>query len=880
MTSSVGVVPPLVLPNPDGYAAVQDKVTVAAVAAADDDPDAVEVSIEDGTQTSSDATPVPLATILVPQEATVRYLPQARSLTGPTGTPWATPAGPFEHDAWVIDALGDRAQLAPLLPAGVPAPAYWVLDGVDPLSVDDPRNPGSGLLDRWLTDGAASGVHPRARQCHRRTPRDLRAGDADQTWKQRILDGSWAELLRAGTALGLAVSAGTGRTLRIWAFDADGTPLPAAGILAAFATVDPVLLAPHPVVVGCIGPAAAAPVRFYLRFDVWDAILSSTDDPKGGVRSIPPDTVTLKDMASGASIPNTAWTPTPTSAGAGVLVAQAGDVRGKTFTIEADFTFAEPLALSRADANQVFPVGWRLNWSSNGWMARDGTPGAWTNYQGVLVGTRTTPLAFWAGTKVRLAAKFQQPRVDWFDKSRSLTPGPGYTISHVDTRPVAAGHSLDLIQNGTPVGTFTTDDDGEVSGVSFQPASGSAVFVNLSTFVNVTAVGPAPTAVATRLMAEDASKIPAKSVITDTALTAFKARSARIPLSFPALSGPIGATSGPASFVVDADKHTFAAGNTPFAAVFHALKCMKLTQDAVTLLQGDSVDMPRDHRIVATANSPVGTMTAPVALGGRPDHSTTFLDRDAGWFCSNVACHEYGHAIAMWKGTAPTDPSVFAAYGAGITATQNRMLAERGFTGHSAGWLTNSGVALDEGIGEFFELLMGYYPRFSSGDTTLACVATAAAVPGERYASTSRNGSTVTRLSDVSSANVRAVEGAFAMALYEYLRDRTGFQGFPIDVGPVASRQQPAGSYFDAWRTVDPGNETALHDAFGWITTAMATLYRAPLTWTGQWPTPASGGPAPVGYPTVEDYLTALLSADPITYQHLLDDYLVPWNLA
>jgi hypothetical protein len=871
MTSPVGVVPPLLLPRTDGYADYQADVTVSPAT----DPDAVEVAVPsdaqqpppDAPQTLADETGLPLATIIAPHAGTARYLPVGELLTDDA---WPAPAGPFSGNAWVFDAIGEKSPLPPLLPPEIPAPAYWVLEGVDPLSVDDPDNPGSGLLDRWL-----SGAVPEV------TPQTEKAATADQTWKQRMLAGTWAEPVQAGTALGLAATDGTLRRLRIWAFDADGTPLPAAGVLAAFGTVDPTLLPTHPVVVGSAGLAASLPVRFYLRFDLWDVTQSSAYDLKGSPQSLPPSDVQLID-SSGAPIPGTSWTWRDPATG-GVLEVPQANVALKTFSIRATFPVTQPIQLSRTE-QRFQPAGQPLDWNTKGWKAQDGTDGDWTSFSGLLIGSATRPAVFWIGTQVRLAARYEQPRINWFDRSKSLTAGGTYTVTKLDTRPVAAGHVITLYQPGKDPETFVTDDDGEVSGVSLTIVPGSDVTVGLSTYVNIPDLYGSNSP--HRIEANDDSTNP---LLGDMV---FHADKARTPLSFPVfVAGGISASVGPATFVADADMNNFSVGNSAFAAVFHALKCMKLTHDAVALLQSNSVGLPGRHLIMLRSGVPDGPVTSPRQDTGPSFSAETgsVLPDVTSWFCSNVMCHEYGHAIACWLGGVTTTQARYDAYVKAFQASSARQLSERGVTGHSAGVISNSGVALDEGLAEFIECLMGYLGDFHGGNTTLSLVAApSGTLPRDLY-NAQVPGGTPKPLRDLTPADVRGVEGVVALALCGYFLDVTGFPGFPIDTGSSVNRLRPAKAYYDEWvATLPPSDQLAAQQRlvrlFRWLTgDALNAMYGDnPANWTGYW------APSVAHYPTVEDYLTKLKRIDPDLGQHhyhqesyayLDKSYLVPWNL-
>jgi hypothetical protein len=869
MISSVGVVPPLLLPVPDDYDTVAPLVIVTAAA----DPDVVDVAVLPGDpQSLPDGSSSPLNAIIAPHAATVRYLPADEPLIGDLGVTWPAVAGPFRQDAWVIDALGEKSPLPPLLPAGVPAPAYWVLEGVDPSSVGDP----GGLLDGWLT-GGVPGVRPRASECHRSTDPSQQGATAADTWKQRMLAGTWAEPVPAETALGLAASDGTQSDLWIWAFSADGTPLPVAAILAAFATIDPALLPDHPVVAGCVGLADNLPVRFYLRFDLWDVDQSSADDEKGGAQSLSPAAVRLLD-ASGGEIPGAAWTWHDAST-SGVLEVPRANVHQQSFSIQAEFPVAQPIRLSRTD-NRSLPAGQPLSWSAAGWTAQDGTPGDWAAFDGFLVGTQTQPAAFWVGTKVRLAVAYQQQRRD--------EPGVHQSGPILSTRRVTAGHVVNLVQTG-PVDQFLTDDDGEVSGVSFDVLPGTSVSVQVPLELELP---PVNGATPTTLVAADQ---PPQSLLPRSY---FDSTTSRFPAPFAALaSGVIGSTQGLGLIKIDAAKRDNSGRNTAYAAAFHALKYTKLTHDATVILMGNSQGMPQRHELILTMTGCSGywaaTVTDPnTSYSVSPASTHTCMPADKAWFSPNVICHEYGHAITFWIGSVLSSVSLADRYTVGNESTNVRLSAANVTPGHRAGLVTNSGMALDEGLAEFFECLMGAYPTFSNKKTQLERGSMVQAAPGEDkkwqkylYTVVREPKNAPREVVQLSEDMGRRVEGVVALALCGYLFDASGFSGFPVEADDTQVGSRPAQAYFDEWKKGLPATEPAkLQRLFNWlITDAIAVLYAGLIrNWTGSWPD-KSGTPA--RYPTVLDYLSQLQVSDPAqsgtpeSFQYLFDNCLVPWNL-
>lgn len=867
MISSVGLVPPLVLPIPGQYVEVAQTTTVAAAAA---DPMAVEVTVPpNAVQTLPDGTVLMLNSIVAPHAAKVRYLPAGDLLVEPA---WPTVVGPFAQDAWVIDALADVSAIAALLPATVPAPVFWVLEGVEPTSVDDPATPG-WVLDSWL-DGAAPGVRPKARQCHNRTDPADQADTPENTWKQAMLAGRWSEMVPAETMLGLVASDGTSSRLRIWTYGADGTALPAAAILDAFATADPALLPAHPVVAGChtLLNDPALPVRIYLRFDLWDVARSSPADPKGLAVSLQPNTVRLVDSTSGTDIAGTTWTWLGATAGlsGGVLEVARGTVSGAAFTVRPEFPAGLQVRLSHTEPGRSQPVP--PGWSTTGWTAQDGvTPGNWSAFNGVLVGTQTQPVVFSVGTKVRLSAGYQQQRRDWF------APSP---IRKLDTRRVAAGHSVRLYQGGAnPVDEFLTDDDGEVSGVSFAVVPGTPVTVGLPRRLDVPAVGGGN---ATTLVALDD---PVGSVFPRDE---FQGADSLVPVTFPSSAFGTG-TIGPADLVVDAD----AAGgkHTADAAAFHALKYAKFVTDATVLLKTDSVAMPLRHEFVinpagtgipSTLAWPAGHPTAT-----DPARTTTAFGPDKAWFLPNVAIHEYGHGLVSWLGGELSNMANYNVINNGNVAAADRLNNEYRQS-HKAWQVTNSGTGVDEGLPEFFEFLFGYRDDFVNRNG-LQRGSTTVPPPGQRswpqhkYQMVDHTGAAYVQLAaDMG----RRVEGVFAIVLWDHLADATTFPGFAVVQGDSPTGARPVHAHLDDWTaTVPAGKPDQLTRLFRWlITDAIGSLYGSPATWTGTW----TGMPG-LPYPTVVDYLAQLQASDPAgagapptpeeSFQHLFDTYLVPWNL-
>lgn len=850
MISSVGVVPPVILPLPAQYAAVAQVTTVSSAAA---DPMAVDVAVQLGIiQTLPDQAPLTLDTVVAPHAAVVRYLPANGVLTEES---WPSVVGPFEQDAWVIDALGDKSPLAPLLPAGVPAPVYWVLEGMVPASVED-------VLDDWL--GGVPGVQPQAEQCYRKTDLDQRADNADDTWKQAMLAGRWSEPVPAETVLGLAASDGTTARLRIWTFGADGTELPAAAILDAFALVDLELLPDHPVVTGCHPLLDDLPVRFFLRFDVWDVELSSPVDAKGATRSLRPTTVRLFETTFGTELTGTTWTTLDDTVG-GVLAVPRATVFGAEFRIQADFPATERIRLSRTEDRYL--TDQPLHWSTAGWTAQDGvTPGNWSAFGGVLVGTQTQPAVFLVGTKVRVTAGYQQQTLDWFVPS---------AIARLETRRLAAGHQVNLYQVGTkPADTFITDDDGDVSGVSLAVVPGVAVTIALPRQLNLPAVNGGT---ATTLVALDN---PAGSVFPDGE---FHGVDALVPV--------IGAI-GPTQVIIDAD---LAGGrHTTDAVAFHALKYAKFTHDVTTLLKTDSFDLPVRHEfVIQPGGTAVPNTLAWLATATKPARTETTLGSALGWFLPNVVIHEYAHGIVAWLGSELSNGAQFDPINNAAKTMGHRLTAENGGSGHKAWLITNSGTALDEGLPEFFEMLLGYHDSFLHLPILLWARSVSPPAgqeswPQYAYEVTDPKGNFIQLASDMG----RRLEGVFAAALFEYIRDATTFNGFPAVLGDTESGSQSAYTQLADWAATVPASRVGqLQRLFAWLVTDATkfVIGGPPNLWTGVWPLPKTGLPHEPLYPTVYDYLRQLQATDPAgptapptpeeSFQRLFDTCLLPWNL-
>ena len=374
----------------------------------------------------------------------------------------AGPVGPFARDAWVIDALADRSGIAALLPPTTPTPAYWVLEGVLPALVADPDDPDAGVLAGWLR-GDAPGVTPRTQECQAAVAPGPQTDTADEIWKAAMLAGMWAELAPAETALG-QVAAGV---LTIWACAADGTLLPASGLLADFAGVDSPLLEEHPVVSACQNLLADLPVRFFVRFDVWDVDTTSPGDAKGGPLTLQPDRVDLIDADADSPVPGSTWTWQDPY---GIVQVPRQAIDGATFWLEATFPSSARIRLERGTQRFLPDPASSWTWSTAASATTDGKiPGTWTDFNGIQAGTQTEPLdvlgrdqsAAGAGVPAAAARLVRQPQPE-----RHADHPPGRGGPRGAAVPAAGSAAA---------GTFVTDDDGEVSGVSFDVQPGTTL---------------------------------------------------------------------------------------------------------------------------------------------------------------------------------------------------------------------------------------------------------------------------------------------------------------------------------------------------------------------------------------------------------------------
>jgi hypothetical protein len=870
MTTPPVLVPPIVYPQTDegGYAGAAQQIDVTSP----DDGMSVDVEVTGGSPATQDLPGrpgVPLATVIAPLRSAAFFLAQPGSFQP---TPSSPVLGPFDRDAWVLDTRADVSRQSLPLPLTLPYPAYWVLEGVDAASLTVT----GGVLDGWLdgADGVKAQAHKAARDAE---PDDVGTSAAD-TWRKRLLNGRWGVDVPAGTALGLAAVQNTNPSLRIRALGADGSILPTAAILARFAEADDDLLTNHPVVIGAAVQAEDTPLRMYLRFDVWNVDLASAEDPKGRRTSVQPDDVRLVDTATGVTISEATWSWTGPDAG--VLSAPRDSVAGFPLHVEALFPDLA-IRLSRSE-NRVGPAQ-PFTWSGRGWIAQDGiTPGSWDDVDVVQFGTPAQPVTFWLGAKVRLAFAYQQQPRGWYINARAMGPRT--------THRVAPGHELHLFRAGTSVDHFLTDDDGEVSGFSFAVAPGDALTVGLQRCINLDAVG--------------AGNAATLSVVDDKASTApwftdefFRAENARVPIRFQVTSGgEMSAADGPLEVVIDAGRRVGSPGfNTAQAAAFHALKYASFTHRAVTKLKGDSQNLPALHEFRFQPASPDVAATGSTTAGTQgPALTFTKVPAGGSWFAPRTVVHEYGHAIVNWLGGVPQSPAQAAVADAATKAIYARLQAETAAP-HNEGQVTNSGIALGEGLADFFECLMGMSDRLHDGRTSTLHRLDVPPFHGQdsgwakfHYGVTQPQPDGSQKSVSLSLDSGRRVEIVLPLALFDYLRSVTQFPGFLVEAADSRDRSKPPQTLLDEWlRTLPPAQQATvpaqLGRLFRWLLTdAVTAVIGAPTSdWTGMWP-PTTGSP----YPTVLDYLTQLEKADPggkdappESFQTFFTVGVLPWNL-
>jgi hypothetical protein len=878
MISSLGLVAPIVMPQSaetGGYASVEAMVTVTVAGDAPESgerifPLGVDVTVVGGTiQQLADGTVLPLETVLAPHQALVTFLPAGGTHQRAS---WPTPIGPFPRDAWLVDPGTALGWLGSVLPDGVPAPALWVLHGISRDSLEEP----AGVLDQWLA--GIPGVQQEAQFCHDHTIGADKGLTALDTWRARMLDGTWQEFVEAETLLGEASARDGEPVLTIAAYGPDGLELPATALLEALGQVNPTFMGDHPVVRPATTLAGTVPVRMYLRFDSWDVDASSASDPKGGERVLEPDLVRVVDHASGVDIPGATWTWIDPY---GVLEMARDSVQTATFHVEAEFPAGTRIRLERG-RTRFWPLSAaaRLVWSTADWTARDGlTSGTWQQFGGVQVGSSSAPTAFWVGTKVRIAFSYQQ---QW----RNEYGGKGTKIHKVENRRVAPGHEVGLYVAPTSmVDTFSTDEDGEVSGVSFSITPGGRLGAAVRRRLTVGGVD---------LRAVD-DPTKSSTLFTDEY---FWSEHATPPVLFsPFSAGAFAGPPGPIAVMIDADKRVDSRANTAHAAAFHALKFAKFTHDAVTLLKGDATHMPLENefqlRLSAASDNAATYSYTPDPT--QPNNVITMVSLPSSdWFTHRTIVHEYGHVIDRWISGTLTNVAARSAYDATTAAYDSRFQADRGQTTawHDTAVLTNGGMALVEGTPLIIEYFLGVGGVLPHG--------TLPAPPGKenwpQYVfDVQEPGPANSRTKVALSARCgRQVEGVYASALFDYICAATGFDGFLIlqHDSPTGYRQPQA--YLDDWQNAlsqaDRAKKLAqLHGLVDWLFVdplrfVIGVNY---LSWSGIWPEPpATGG---VRYPTVYDMLVRIQKRDPErngpaptpeeSFTRLHDEALMPWNL-
>ncbi|HVD27596.1 MAG TPA: hypothetical protein VNC79_03735, partial [Mycobacteriales bacterium] len=452
-----GLVPPLVLPGAVG-AGGADLNQLLAVSARFGL--GVDVAVAAGSmQQPVDGAPLPLETVIAPNPGFATFVPAGldRIPDGNDGVP--LPTGALDRDAWAIQT--DLKAVMPLYPTEFPVPALWLLEGVDAATVP-------AVLDQWL-GGSVEGVAPETQACHDSAAAGEQGATPEDSYRNRMLAGTWREMLYAAeAALGLASGAGLNPTLTVRAFDENLAEIPVAAVLEATAVVDPVLLGAHPLVLLTAGLAANLPVSIHLRFDVWDVDLATASDSKGAVRPLRPETIRLVADDGGDQLPDLAIQWVDPYA---VAELPRSQLEGRSFHAEVDFPPGTTIRLERGQAFTWPFQGDPATWSTAGWTAKSGTAsGSWENFSGVQIGSEISPATFWVGTKVRLRLAFEEQVRDPYGVRKS---------SRVRTRRLAPGHEVALyaLRGIDYYDWFTTDADGDVSGVSFAVPAGGALGV-------------------------------------------------------------------------------------------------------------------------------------------------------------------------------------------------------------------------------------------------------------------------------------------------------------------------------------------------------------------------------------------------------------------
>jgi hypothetical protein len=862
--SAKGVVSPLVLPTAQAPLGelIDELVTVTPASLLREDTLGVDVSTVAGaTQVLADGRVLPLETVVAPHRGWATFLKVGASLL-PSGQ--ALPTGPLERHAWVIEVAINEGWLRGVYPATFPLPALWVLEGV----AFDEADPGAGsvgpVLEGWLA-GDVEGVEPQVDACHAQTDPSARGATAADTWRLRMLAGSWSEPVVGEVLLGLASVVDADPVLWLRTFDGDGVEVPAAAVLSALGVVDPVFMSTNPVVIQAGTAAADVPVRIHVRLDFWNVDATSPGEPKGGEGVLQPDAVRIvpDDGGAGMAGATVTWVDPIT-----IVEIARGQLDRRAFHLEADFPAAERIRLERGQERFQPADGGPWTWSSAGWSARSGgTTGSWTNFVGTQIGSPASPVTFWVGTKVRATFEYDE-------QVRGLHGERGATVA-VQARRAAPGHVIPLYRFKDSVDfydTFTTDDDGEISGMTFRVPPGEPIGLAISRALTVPSLG----------LDVDVQDMRGQPPTLFGTHPFFWSEDAAQPFHHDAfVTGDLSAT-----LRIDSSRSDDSKGNTAHAAALHALKHMRFTHDAFALLKGQHTGLPARHQFQFEIDDEAGPSTRVASQDFGWQTITTFPS--SRWFARADITHEYMHAIARHLANAVTDASRRDELIAAIDTFGERFKDEReqDSVWHKTSLLTNGGLALSEGLAEFACILL-------DAPTSMAAASESNGPPGfghwaryiflvaEPVAHTQSHRSRDRRLSDFCGRNV---EGVFAGALHEFVVLLTDLPRlFRDDDDDEQGYRQP-GEYFEDWlaEQADPEASAALlHQLVDWLLVdPIRNVLGHESPWSGRWPEPTGAS-----YPTPFDYLSrirqqAAARAPAVTsFAQLHDDVLVPWNL-
>ncbi|HVN12737.1 MAG TPA: hypothetical protein VMT69_11635 [Kineosporiaceae bacterium] len=858
MSSSVGLIAPMILPmtaSEGGYASLPGQ---AAVDVPGDPGGGVTITVPPG---EVQAVVIPFETLLAPVRAAASFIPAGTTLSRDDGHT----LGPFPADAWALIPQPDTTR--PLFPGTVPEPGLYLLQGVSRVSVEQPK---TGVLDQWLTNGVP-GVQPQVSAAGKVATPSEQGGTPGQTWRNCMLAGIFAEDVPAGTQLGLADLADDGNpTLTFRVFDYAWTEIPASAVLQTMGTLNPDAMADHPVVTQASVLAADLPVQMFLRFDTWNPLGTHGTDPKGEELALPPLDVRLIDE-QGGTIAGSTWTPAGDS---GVLEINRSLVWTQTFSLVATFPKGTQLALERG-ASRWWPAKAtdQLTWSTADWTARDTTTsGTWTDFAGIRVGSAAAPVAFWVGTKVRMALGYQE-------QHRPFNGGKNSAAKTVSSRRLTVGHAVTLSQaspSGPPVAdSFTTDTEGEVSGVSFtvQPGLDLTIAVERRLAFGGTVIRVEDDPAATTPLYSDPS---------------FHFEKATPPVSFPAFAAAaIDGAGKPLKLLIDADARDDTKANTPDAAAFHALKFARYTDDGIALLSGVRPgSATREHLFHAMvsqdANDGAGSATYDDPSTNKVVTWTHLPDQD--WFTRRTVIHEYGHGVVRWLSNTVRDPVRRADAEAAVGAIAARLISERNTKGpgyaHSEPMVTNAGIALVEGLTLCFETFFGVGGTLFADKVSAGAKSSWAKYKYGVYLPVPPN-----PVVSLSTYCGRQVEGVFAFALFEHISKATGFAGFVLGTtgdGPDGCKQPQA--FINAWqKKAHAGALDQLNRLIRWLLVDPITVVMGDKTqWTGQWPATGQS----VKYPAVYDHLKRVFDQNPAnpqtpqeSFTALHNDTLVKWNL-